>query len=225
MKGSGSTGVGGTWFSASWFTVLTLALLPPLGVTLMWRYRTWRTPAKLLLSTWGLCWTLAVILPKDEPVRQTSDALLSDQTQPDQVPTQTSRSDNRIIAAQQAAERERLQAAEAERERKEAAALAAEAQRKAGEEYEVDGLVLLLKTLKGSTEEYGGEITGVVVNRRNREVGYAQISFNLYDASGAQVGSAFDNITNLEAGGKWRFKANAFGTDFVRFRFAELTGY
>ena len=33
------------------------------------------------------------------------------------------------------------------------------------------------------------EITGTVVNRRNYKLSYAQITFNVYDQSGGQVGS------------------------------------
>jgi hypothetical protein len=109
------------------------------------------------------------------------------------------------------------------------AAAQAEAKRKAEEEtvvYDVDGLVLLVKTIQGSRGEYGGgEITGIVINRRSRALSYAQISFNLYDESGAQVGSALANINGLEPGGRWKFKAISFGTDFASYKFSQLLGY
>jgi hypothetical protein len=71
-----------------------------------------------------------------------------------------------------------------------AAAEEAEAAKKAEEEYEENGLVMLKKTVKAVSGDFSGKITGQVVNRRNRTLRYAQISFNLYDESGAQVGSA-----------------------------------
>jgi hypothetical protein len=100
-----------------------------------------------------------------------------------------------------------------------------EAQRKAEEEYDSDGLVLMLKSVKGTRGEFGGEITGIVVNRRSKRISYAQISFNLYDRSGAQIGSAMDNINNLDPGAKWKFKANSFGQDFAKYKFSELSGF
>jgi hypothetical protein len=63
------------------------------------------------------------------------------------------------------------------------------------------------------------------VNRRGVKLMYAQITFNLYDSSGAQVGSAIANINGLEAGGRWNFKASTFGTDFKKYKFSELSGF
>ena len=113
----------------------------------------------------------------------------------------------------------------AERERERNAAMAAEARRKAEEEYDVNGLVLLKKSVKGTSGEFSGEISGMVVNRRSRKLSYAQITFNLYDESGAQVGSALANINGLEPGGTWKFKASTFGTDFSSYKFSELSGF
>jgi len=100
-----------------------------------------------------------------------------------------------------------------------------EAARKAEVELDVNGLVLLRKTVEGSTGKFGGKITGIVENRRKRKLSYAQISFNLYDSSGAQIGSAIANINGLEPGGKWKFEATTFGTDFDKYKFSELSGF
>lgn len=113
--------------------------------------------------------------------------------------------------------------ADAERQLK--AAAEAEAARKAEEEYNAGGLILLLKTVAGRRGEFGAEITGTVINRRNRKLRYAQITFSLYDESGAQVGTALANINGLEPDGRWKFKATAFGTDFARYKFSELSGF
>ena len=125
------------------------------------------------------------------------------------------------VAAAEADRKARQQAAKAEAERQ-AAELAAQ---RAEEEYEQNGLVLLRKTVSGSVGEFGGKITGIVVNRRSRKLSYAQISFNLYDASGAQVGSALDNINGLEPGGRWKFEASSFGTKFSKYKINELSGF
>lgn len=125
------------------------------------------------------------------------------------------------VAAAEAMQREyqRLAKEQAAREATEAAA------RKAEEELDRNGLVLLRKSVSGRSEQFGGKITGIVENRRSRKLGYAQISFNLYDDSGAQVGSAVDNINGLEPGGKWKFEASSLGKEFTTYKFSELTGY
>src|SRR5207248_8193500 len=101
----------------------------------------------------------------------------------------------------------------------------AEAARKAEEEYDANGLVLLRKTVEGTTGRFGGKITGTVVNRRNRKLKYVQISFILYDESGAQVGTALANVNDLEPGGRWNFEATSFGKNFRTYKFSELSGF
>ena len=112
-------------------------------------------------------------------------------------------------------------ASKAEADRK-AAEVAAE---KAELELDFNGLVLMRKTVSGSQGALGGTITGIVENRRRRKLSYAQISFNLYDDSGAQVGTAIANINGLEPGSKWKFEAISFGQEFTKYKFSELTGF
>jgi DNA-directed RNA polymerase subunit RPC12/RpoP len=87
------------------------------------------------------------------------------------------------------------------------------------------GLVLLNETLKGTTNQFAGEITGTVVNEGNKTLNYAQIQFNLYDDSGAQVGSAVANINGLEPGGRWNFKAVTFTNKWKTFKMFKLSGF
>lgn len=115
----------------------------------------------------------------------------------------------------------RVKKEEAEKRRK----AEAEAARKAEEEYDANGLVLLVKTVKSVRGQFGGEVTGTVINRRPRKLSYAQITFNLYDESGARVGTALANINGLEPGERWNFKATTFGTDFASCKFSELSGF
>lgn len=106
-------------------------------------------------------------------------------------------------------------------ERKRKADEEAEASRKAAEEYDANGLILLKKTVSASSRE----ITGTVVNSRSRKLSYAQIQFNLYDESGAQVGTALANINGLESGSRWNFTASTFGKQFSTYKFSELSGF
>ncbi len=79
---------------------------------------------------------------------------------------------------------------------------------------------------KITTGEYGNTtITGRVKNNKSRELSYAQIQFNLYDASGAQVGTAMANVNNLEPNGIWKFEAVCLEDNFKTAKFKELTGF
>lgn len=97
-----------------------------------------------------------------------------------------------------------------------------ERKRRAEEEYESDGLVLLRKSLDGTI---GGDITGAVVNRRGKMLGYVQINFGLYDKGGALVGNALANVNGLGAGEVWRFKASSLGVKFHTYRVTDLSGF
>ncbi len=127
----------------------------------------------------------------------------------------------RIAAARKAEIEAQIQRA-AEEAKAEAAA---EIARKAREELDFDGLVVLLPTLKGTSGQFSGEITGIVVNRPNRTLRYAEIRFNLLDDSGAQVGSALANINDLEAGGRWSFRAVTLRRDFAQYKVTKVSGY
>jgi len=52
-----------------------------------------------------------------------------------------------------------------------------------------------------------GKVVGTLKNNTNKQHGYAQVEFNLYDDAGTQVGSTIANINNLEPGGTWGFEA------------------
>jgi uncharacterized protein YaaR (DUF327 family) len=91
------------------------------------------------------------------------------------------------------------------------------------DEQNVSGLVLIKSSLQGVSNEFSGEITGTIINRRKEKVAYTQITFNVYDQSGARVGTALANITDLEPGGRWNFKAVTFSR-FKTYKFAELVG-
>ena len=101
-----------------------------------------------------------------------------------------------------------------------------EAARKAKEEYDENGLVLLWKTVKWTRGQFGVTVTGTVVNRRGHALHYAQITFRLFDDSGAQVGTAIANINGLESGDRWNFKATGgFGDNAAGCKLGELSGF
>lgn len=73
--------------------------------------------------------------------------------------------------------------------------------------------------------EYGTYIVGIVKNNANKTYGYAQVSFNLYDEHGNQVGSTLANINNLEPYGTWKFKAIVTEDNVKRAAFKEITAF
>jgi hypothetical protein len=77
-----------------------------------------------------------------------------------------------------------------------------------------------------TTGSYGTRyLAGTVKNLGSRKYDYAQIEFNVYDDSGAQIGSALDNINNLEPYGTWKFKALVFEDDATRASLKEITAF
>ena len=165
------------------------------------------------------CSILGTLRSGSDPTVSRPAALSSDLPASDITPEQSRQNEKQRQATEWQEKAQAKAKAKAEREAE------AEVLRKAREEYDSDGLIFLYKSMKGRRGEYGGEITGTVINRRDVKLSYAQITFNLYDKSGAQVGSALANINDLEPGATWKFKAATFGADFDTFKFSELTGF
>lgn len=70
-------------------------------------------------------------------------------------------------------------------------------------------------------------IEGTIKNTSDKEYSYVQVSFNLYDADGAQIGTAMDNINDLEANGTWKFKALGLSPEgkVSTYKIKEITGW
>ena len=65
-------------------------------------------------------------------------------------------------------------------------------------------------------------ITGILQNTSPVPYEMLSIEFNLYDASGNQIGTASDYLSNLQAGGTWKFEAGILNEDAVRFEFVSV---
>jgi hypothetical protein len=73
---------------------------------------------------------------------------------------------------------------------------------------------------------YGDKyIVGTVKNNSGRQYSYVQVEFNLYDESGAQVGSTFANVRNLEPYGTWKFEAIVFEEKATRAKLKGVIGF
>lgn len=71
-------------------------------------------------------------------------------------------------------------------------------------------------------------IGGTIKNNTDKQYTYVQVTFNIYDADGAQLGTAIDNINNLEANGIWKYNAIFTGNDVknaVSYKLVEITGW
>lgn len=64
-----------------------------------------------------------------------------------------------------------------------------------------------------TSDSFSTYYEGIIVNNRNRDYAYVQVTFTLYDADGNQLGTALDNINDLKANGTWKFKAAALCDD------------
>ena len=85
----------------------------------------------------------------------------------------------------------------------------------------------VVSDLKQSKDQFGYYIEGTVKNNSGKEAGYIQVSFNLFDKDGNQVGTAIDNTTNLAKDGTWKFKAIGIDSNnnIASYKLAEVTGY
>lgn len=82
----------------------------------------------------------------------------------------------------------------------------------------------------GKADGYGISYTieGSIKNNTNKQYSYVQVTFNLYDSEGAQIGTALANINNLEANGLWKFKAIGSlgdGKSVASYKLMEITGW
>lgn len=70
-------------------------------------------------------------------------------------------------------------------------------------------------------------IDGTLTNNTDDEVSYIQVEYNLYDADGAQVGTALANTNNLQPGGVWKFEAlgTASPDEVASYELIDVTGF
>lgn len=78
---------------------------------------------------------------------------------------------------------------------------------------------------EGNYDGFAYYVTGTIKNNKNKQYSYVQVTFNLYDADGAQIGTAMANINNLEANGTWKFKALGVTEEVASYKLAEITGW
>lgn len=72
--------------------------------------------------------------------------------------------------------------------------------------------------------ECADEITGIVQNISKKDLRYVQILIPLYK-SDIKIGDAMANVSGIDAGGKWAFKAITLGKDFDKCGTPKITAY
>lgn len=82
-----------------------------------------------------------------------------------------------------------------------------------------------LLTLQNGWTLEEGKIKGTIVNNTDRTFSYVQVTFNLYDSAGNQVGSTLANINNLEPHGSWNFEAVYLEENVARARFTGIDSW
>lgn len=78
-----------------------------------------------------------------------------------------------------------------------------------------------------TSNPYAAYITGTLTNNKDTDVSYVQVEYVLYDADGAQIGTALANTNNLKASGSWKYEAyvTADAASIASFELAEITGF
>lgn len=76
-------------------------------------------------------------------------------------------------------------------------------------------------------DDYTTTISGTFTNLTDSQLGYVSVSYNLFDADGNQLGTAYANTSNLAAGGTWKFEAvGMYGQAKVAsYKLADVTGF
>ena len=88
------------------------------------------------------------------------------------------------------------------------------------------GPPLVVSNVRSGSGQFGNRVLrGTVHNNTDKQYSYAQVEINLYDRSGAQVGSTFANINNLEPNADWNFEAGVLEDSTVSFKVKKVTGY
>ncbi len=84
-----------------------------------------------------------------------------------------------------------------------------------------------LEILEVSSEvdQYTRYVVGKLRNNTDRTFNYVQVEISLYDDEGNVVGTTFDNVTNLEPGQVWKFKAIILEDSAKRFKVSDISWF
>lgn len=69
-----------------------------------------------------------------------------------------------------------------------------------------------ISNVKIKSDQFATYVTGVLQNNGGKK-GYVQIMIPCYDKDGTKLGDALANVNDIEANGKWKFKAIFAGNE------------
>lgn len=78
---------------------------------------------------------------------------------------------------------------------------------------------------KGTTDDFGCTVKGVVANATGKDCDYVQITIGFYDENDTKITSGIDNVLNLKSGESWKYTVYGLGSDITSFRVEEITWY
>ena len=80
-----------------------------------------------------------------------------------------------------------------------------QSQQETKKEYEISDV-------KTKSDQFATYVTGILKNNGGQK-GYVQIMIPCYDKDGVKLGDALANVNDIEANGKWKFKAMFAGNE------------
>lgn len=78
---------------------------------------------------------------------------------------------------------------------------------------------------KGTSDEYGCRVVGVVANGTGKDCRYVQITIGFYSKNGAKIDSGIDNVLNLGAGESWQYEVYGLGSNISSFKIEDISWY
>lgn len=79
--------------------------------------------------------------------------------------------------------------------------------------------------MKSESDSFAKYVVGTIENISNDTIGYAQVEINVYDSSGAVIGSTLANINNIEPKQRWKFKAPVLEDNAAKFQIKDISGF
>lgn len=76
-------------------------------------------------------------------------------------------------------------------------------------------------------DTYSAKIAGTLTNNTDKKISNVQVTYTVYDAQGAQIGTAYANTTNLEPNGTWKFEAFSIAKpdQIATYKLSGVTGF
>ena len=78
-----------------------------------------------------------------------------------------------------------------------------------------------------TSNQFAVYVTGTLTNNTDSDKSYIQVEYVIYDADGAQIGTALANTNNRKAGGTWKFEAASTvePDEVASWELADVTGF